>query len=895
MLKKLIGLVFFFIIYHDNIFSQFEYKELLFIPWGNKSDQIQIREDNSGRFGPTSFSVKGDNIYILDFNKKQLKQYSKGIHISNFLIEKPNHDIFSIDESGKPLFNTFQNFKTNKNISIKLIDKNKIKMEGPRFNFILNDSLPVGFGQFLGNAMENHYYIYIENIVQQVPLIIKRKILVVDRIGSVKIIFEYPNNNYTYIPQEFFVDKGDLFFLVSRKKGLTISSWANKNQNLDTLITYNLPDSMLIGRHYNSMVPNKIVPENIINNDEENESLIYPPVTPGEALETAESYVNFNWNAEEYNITDGVTTDPEGVMIQTPGWVQEGDNYHVPYKWGGFNTLNEFSSGLLENKFAGDRITDCSQNYCVSDYCVGVDCSGFVSRCWNLSTHYSTAMMDDDITIAYDSWDDLKPGDAIHKVGHVRMVVLKNNDGSFLIVESSGYDWKVSYRNYNLSQLTSYTPRYYQGMEGSAGSIPIPKFSSVIKSDEIILKWNLNNPDAVYGFNIYNYSGNDGWTLISSLDTLITTLSLYNLSNPAYFNFKSISSLDETTESFNSDSYGVFEGSQTKKILIIDGFDRTSGSYPFPYHSFGMRMGQSISPWGCSFETIDNDELFYGDVILENYEAVFWLLGDESTADETFNSFEQNLVKNYLFQGGKVFISGSEIAWDLDHMGSVSDKSFINDYLKTKYDLDDSNSYLVTGNSEGFFSGLTLHYDNGNYGVYEENYPDAFLCFGGSVPALYYENGLIAATHYTGAAPGSQNETQLFVLGFPFETIYDEIERVELVGRVLDYFGFDVQLKQMENFRTPEEFKIYANYPNPFNPSTKIKYYVPKYGVVKIIIFDMLGKKIKTLVDSNQEQGHYLVEWNATNEWGRSVSSGLYFYNVSGENFNSTNKMCYLK
>ena len=68
------------------------------------------------------------------------------------------------------------------------------------------------------------------------------------------------------------------------------------------------------------------------------------------------------------------------------------------------------------------------------------------------------------------------------------MVVVKNNDGSILTVEASGYDWKVSYRSYNLSQLTAYSPRYYQGMEGTAGSIPIPKLSSVIKEDEIIDK-----------------------------------------------------------------------------------------------------------------------------------------------------------------------------------------------------------------------------------------------------------------------------------------------------------------------------------------------------------------------------------------------------------------------
>ena len=895
MIKKTIVSILFFINFQSAIFAQFQYKKLLFIPWGNKSDQIKLREVNSGRIGPTSFSINGENIFVLDFNKKQLKQFLKGQHKSNISIENPLHDVFFINKYGNPVFNTFQNFLVNKNISIKKEDNYTISIKGSGFDILFKDSLPIGFGQYLGKAANNNHYIYIENIIQHVPLIIERKILVVDQIGKVKIIFHYPNNNYTYIPQEFFVNDGDLFFLISRSEGVTVSGWIYNDQIMDSLITYRLPEEMLKGQHYNFEFQNFEEPDSIIETDSDNESFIYPPVSPGEALETADSYVSFNWTAENSNMTNGVQTDPQGVMIQTPEWIQLGDNYHVPYKWGGFNNLDEFSSGLSENKFAGDKITDCYQNYCVSNYCVGVDCSGFISRCWNLSTHYSTAMMDDDITILYDSWEDLNPGDAIHKVGHVRMVVFKNTDGSILTVEASGYDWKVSYRSYNLSQLTAYSPRYYQGMEGTATSIPIPKLSSIIKEDEIILNWGLSNSDGVSGFNIYRFSDNDNWILLNFLDTLVTSQSFIDQASPVYFNLTSVSENEGVVEGFNSDSYGAFGDFQSKDILIVDGFDRTSGSYPFPYHSFGMRMGQALYPWGYSFDTVDNDELLSGNILLENYKTVFWLLGDESTTDETFSLFEQNLVKDYLIQGGKIFISGSEIAWDLDQMGNASDKNFINDYLKTKYDLDDSNDYEVIGSVESSFSGLTLNYDNGNYGVYEENYPDAFLCYGGSLPALNYANGLIAATHYTGTISTSQNISQVFVLGFPFETIYDESQRVRLVGRVLYYFGYDVQLEKMVDQTSSEDFRLYANYPNPFNPLTKIKYSVPQYRPVKIDVFDVLGKKIKTLVDYNHSPGNHFVEWDATNDQGVVVSSGLYFYKIQSGEYMSTNKMCFLK
>jgi len=893
MIRKLLAIGFFSFISHSYIISQFKYKELLFIPWGDQPSQTMLRENISGKVGPTSFSVDGDNIYILDFNKKQLKQFFRGRHLKNNPIDDPLYDVFYIDDSGTPIFNKLQN-STRKKVAEIILNDNTLSVKGDDFNIVIKDSSIIGFGKYLGEVTKDYHYLYIENIIQQIPLLVKRKIMVVDETGFVKKVFEYPNNNYTYIPQEFFVSQGNLFFMLSRENGVTISGWFHNKEVSDSLNFYKLPDSLLKGNHYNFDVPYNTEPNNIINRKEMDDSFIYPSVTPGEALDMAATYVGYSWIAQEHNIIDAVATDPQGVMIQTPEWVQVGDNYHVPYKWGGFNTLDEFSSGLLENKFAGDRITDCSQNYCVSNHCIGVDCSGFVSRCWNLSTHYSTAMMDDDITIAYENWDEIKPGDAIHKVGHVRLVVLKNNDGSILTVEASGYDWKVSYRTYNLSQLTAYTPRYYQGMEGSVANIPIPKLSSVKNNGEITLNWNLENQGEISGFNLYGHTSIEGWALINSVDMDISTFSLSDQGVPTYFNLSSIISSDDNMEGFKSDSYGVYDSKQSKKILIVDGFDRTSGSYPFPYHSFGMRMGQALSPWGYSFDTVDNDELLFGNILLEDYETVFWMLGDESTADETFSTSEQDLVKDYLIQGGKIFVSGSEIAWDLDYMGSASDKNFINEYLKTKYDIDDSNSYEVMGNSEGIFSGLILSYDNGNYGVYEENYPDAFLCVGGSLPALNYGNERIAATHYTGNISNSQNIAQVFVLGFPFETIFDESERIELVGMILEYFGFDLMPDQGEQIN-PDKFTIYANYPNPFNPVTKISYFIPEDSRVNIEIYDLMGRKVKTLINSSQISGYKSIQWNATNDRNDPVSSGLYLYTVQAGEFRQTKKMVLLK
>ena len=229
---------------------------------------------------------------------------------------------------------------------------------------------------------------------------------------------------------------------------------------------------------------------------------------------------------------------------------------------------------------------------------------------------------------------------------------------------------------------------------------------------------------------------------------------------------QSVASTGDSTVSFPSDTYGIYKVATSETILIVDGFDRIDGSYPFPFHEFSKIMGNSLEPWGYSFESADNDAVINGFVNLSNYDAVFWNLGDESTADETFSDIEQNIVTSYLQQGGNLFISGSEIAWDLDNLGSTTDRNFIHNFLKVSYAQDDAGSYEVHGQENTVFENLVLNYDNGNYGVYEENYPDAFSTTGGGAVALRYENNLTAAVHFSGVAPGGSEPANVFTVSY---------------------------------------------------------------------------------------------------------------------------------
>jgi len=93
----------------------------------------------------------------------------------------------------------------------------------------------------------------------------------------------------------------------------------------------------------------------------------------------------------------------------------------------------------------------------------------------------------------------------------------------------------------------------------------------------------------------------------------------------------------------------------------------------------------------------------------------------------------------------------------------------------------------------------------------------------------------------------------------------------------------------------PKTFSLHQNYPNPFNPSTKIRYDLPNNAYVNIDIYDVIGRNIKSLVNTFQTAGYRSIHWNATNDLGQPVSAGMYFYTINAGEFRQTRKMILLK
>jgi len=97
------------------------------------------------------------------------------------------------------------------------------------------------------------------------------------------------------------------------------------------------------------------------------------------------------------------------------------------------------------------------------------------------------------------------------------------------------------------------------------------------------------------------------------------------------------------------------------------------------------------------------------------------------------------------------------------------------------------------------------------------------------------------------------------------------------------------------NIYRPEAFTVNAAYPNPFNPSTMIEYGLPNTGHVKVLIYDIMGHAVKSLVNEVQKSGWHSIRWNGTDDSGVIISAGMYFGVIATEINRETIKLMYIK
>ena len=337
-----------------------------------------------------------------------------------------------------------------------------------------------------------------------------------------------------------------------------------------------------------------------------------------------------------------------------------------------------------------------------------------------------------------------------------------------------------------------------------------------------------------------------------------------------------------------SDAYGISYGIENH-ILVVDNFDRV-GSWPFRQHTFVRNYGDALWSFGIGWESAANDAIESGEIRLENYDIVMYMCGDDSDRDESVSNIEQLRLLRYLENGGKLFISGSEIGYDLARPGRPG-IALYNKIFRALYQGDDSGIRECSGANGSIFAGLSFTFGAVTEDTYLEDFPDYISPANGGLTVLYYKNSTkVAGVSFAGSyGVDTSRHAKMVYFSFPFETIYPAQSRSLVMNRIMGYFGV-ASVVQVASTSIPEEFFLEQNYPNPFNPTTNFELRMANGEWVTLRVYDLLGREVATLMDVKLSPGRYSVRWNA-----EGFPSGVYFYRMTAGSFSATKRLILMK
>jgi hypothetical protein len=256
-----------------------------------------------------------------------------------------------------------------------------------------------------------------------------------------------------------------------------------------------------------------------------------------------------------------------------------------------------------------------------------------------------------------------------------------------------------------------------------------------------------------------------------------------------------------------------------RQVLIVNGFDRYDRflnyrqTLPPPDNTvdrvwarynnsrdYAVQVASAIDAAtpGVQVASTSNEAVISGAVNLTDYHTVIWILGEESTVNDTFDATEQTKVEQFIAGGGNLFLTGAEIGWDLDQQNNG--RTFYESTLKGNYVADDANTYTVSAAVGGIFAGLAnFTFDNGTL-FYNAEFPDVIAAQAGAQVALNYSGGVGGGAGIQ--VQGTAGRGSIVMFGFPFETITSADTRRDIIDRVFDFFGLAADAPDNADFNS---------------------------------------------------------------------------------------------
>ncbi|RKX32155.1 MAG: hypothetical protein DRP71_12465 [Verrucomicrobia bacterium] len=449
------------------------------------------------------------------------------------------------------------------------------------------------------------------------------------------------------------------------------------------------------------------------------------------------------------------------------------------------------------------------------------------------------------------------------------------------------------YRTSGLPAIGSVTGRPAVGLSGQPTpdqwAFDLPDTGFLFPGD--VLHYYISATDAIGGV-----GGSDPRTALMPSDTTGFSTSF---GNPMGYNSTfTIHALP----SIRSDG---FEGFDHPEILFINDFANRGGENEWytALNNLGYLVNEDYDVYYVNGPSSGVGNGIGGrasHLMLTDYDIIIYTSGDlgvNTISNGDFNNDagdDVGTLTNWLDIGGKdMFLTGDNLASDLNQAGTAT-LAFAEQYMGVRLTTFSIRSFIgnqatplvnvIPGNPV-FMGQLQSWYAFG--GCYSRNTFDGVEVMGAATRLAEFLNPSGLPAYNFSAATLNPNGTSR-IISMPVDLMYVYTDpsaagnllagRTQLLGDVLQYFGMVGNPLNVSPVLPGITFQT-SNYPNPFNPSTTIKYSMPKAGHLKLCVYNVRGQLVKTLIDGVRPAGaDQTIVWDGMDERGSSVASGVYFY-----------------
>lgn len=347
-----------------------------------------------------------------------------------------------------------------------------------------------------------------------------------------------------------------------------------------------------------------------------------------------------------------------------------------------------------------------------------------------------------------------------------------------------------------------------------------------------------------------------------------------------------------------------------KTVLQFVSNQGSFGNAEFRFTTFGLDVLVVDDDGGENYEQYIQNELItlnsdYGiipsDFIPANvgsintFNIIFWNTG---VTEPGISTDEINIIKTFLDNGGKLYLNGVDISYQLADPASPYYTSetfdFFTNYLHSSYVLREHSAQITQGISgDAITDGLGMMNITGGTGANTIDHSQGHYANQINAEGINSSNILsfwLKPNDYPGIKAYHGVSGKIVFTTFGFETIAVEERRSFLAERIMDWFNMPVNVGEGESDVLPNSFVLQQNFPNPFNPTTTIAYQISQTSPVSIKVYDLIGREVAVLVDEVKEPGSYQVNFDSEH-----LSSGVYFYKMIAGDFSSVRKMNLLK